>query len=205
MYVLLYGYPSKKEYPDIPSSCSLLIHSEFGQMLEDLRSVICSEPCILLSYRPLSDIILSHLQFCYPELIYLPYGTDIAPTIKSLCSEMVVLNPKTTIRTSHIVYAEKKQRAIHFHYSDYYRVVPGSMHKLPDMQSHGILRCHYSYLVNLKEIRSLQDNDCILNSGRILPVSRAYRPGINKYRKMQQSISRYKINLNLQKDTRHRN
>lgn len=186
MYILLYGFPSKKDYPTIPETCMPLVHTELGQMLEDIRTLIQSEPCILISYEPLSPETVSHLNFCFPELFYIPQNDDIYQSILDFYSKIIRIFPKLSIRTDNLHYIEKTGRKIHFHYQNYYRSITSNMKNIPDLHIHGILRCHYSFHVNMNQIHTIQDNTCSLFSGQLIPISRTYLTNIKKYRKMQQ-------------------
>lgn len=71
-----------------------------------------------------------------------------------------------------IIYAESAGRKIHLYYGkekvEYYE----KMDHLEKAVGEGFIRCHKSYLVNMKYVRSVGPKELLLLDGRDIPVSR---------------------------------
>lgn len=97
------------------------------------------------------------------------------------------------IRASRISYIEgrRKDQIIHIAGSDETVVVRSSMRALEEeLEPAGFLRVHQGYLVNYHEIKLIEDQDVVLVSGEVLPISRRKVTEVREaYLKLVQSSS----------------
>lgn len=72
-----------------------------------------------------------------------------------------------------IVYLESAGHTVGIHARGEVITVYEKLDRLAPMLSEGFLRCHKSFLVNMRRIRRFREQDVLLDSGEAVPVSRS--------------------------------
>lgn len=100
--------------------------------------------------------------------------------IHSMSNENIIIffnkSRKTIINLDSIVYIESLNRKVIFH------KINGEVEELNDalkniydkIKKYGFIRCHKSYIVNFKYIKSFNNSECMLKKDIILPIGRKY-------------------------------
>lgn len=95
----------------------------------------------------------------------------------------------TKIKMDDILYFEKDLRRIHVHTTEGIYSFYGSFENLEKMIDYRFCRCHYSVVVNLSKIDSLERYSLRLESGENLTISqRKYPSTRTRYRTFLQKI-----------------
>lgn len=86
-------------------------------------------------------------------------------------------NKFVAIRQSDIIYLERNGRRTLISGKNENWETYLSLNQLEEMiQDNGIIRCHNSYMVAMKEIKSYVRELCIMSNGQEIPISRKYQP-----------------------------
>ncbi|MGN0555327.1 MAG: LytR/AlgR family response regulator transcription factor [Candidatus Fimenecus sp.] len=86
-----------------------------------------------------------------------------------------------TVYLADILYFESSRRQITVHLKNEEYTFYGKLDALEkDLADRDFVRCHQSFLVNAKQIKSVQSDALTLRSGEALPVSRSRREAVRK-------------------------
>lgn len=165
---------------------AILCITEIPALLQYLREEIGSDAAILLYDESFPEVreVLTHLLYCYPSLrTHALNDPQLYEWIESVAKNII------TIKGCHfhkddIIYLEKAGRKLTFHFKDYTRSLTISMVALPDLDALGLVRCHESYVINLKHLSGVSGQNFILSNNAIVPVSRPYLKVLQKYRRL---------------------
>lgn len=85
----------------------------------------------------------------------------------------------TRIKIHDIYYLQINQHSISIHTSHgVYKKYGSLSQELTTLYPYGFIKCNQSCIVALNKIRTIQNNDIILNDNTVLHVSRAYAPRV---------------------------
>ena len=152
-----------------------------GALLEHLRTQCGSEPFLLLAGREFDEASLRHIRYCFPDGFLVNADTVTDEQIAMLYGLVVCLRPSFSFRADRVRFIESDARKLCFHFPEYTRTFNYPMKKLPDLSDYGFLRCHGSFLVNIRFISSAHPDAFLMEGGESVPISRKYFSAYKAY------------------------
>jgi DNA-binding LytR/AlgR family response regulator len=94
--------------------------------------------------------------------------------------EIVSDGHKTYISQAQILYIEKEQRMIHIYTSQKVYDSYQSLAAVEKQTDEDMVRCHGSFMINLKHVSGLETENITMQDGREVPVGKTYREQVKK-------------------------
>lgn len=159
-------------------------------LARQLRARFPNAQIIFISNYPdyISDVY--EVEHCYFVLknqleLYLPAAINRARQNLNVEKKQLMLNTghgkKSAVPLSEILYFERKKRTTEVVLATGVLYTSTALPKLLcTEEGGGFVRCHNSFIVNLRHVRTLLRTELVLEGGNIVPVSRYYRNAVQQ-------------------------